>query len=160
MGIDDYVHNKVQAAYDYAWDRWGLYVGHARAVFGGVFFAMPVAVIPFREHPTVLTYLMALVNFYLIYIIVFKNHLGQEVPLQRRGSLTKLNLRALSYRIMMGRWKILALLFMVLDFYLSSPLEWVLDTVSMFGWLYLNEVQVRERDSGRFEQRSFSFSGA
>lgn len=170
MSGDDRIRDLFQAAYDHAWDRWGVYLGTFRmwmAVIGcGVGIGRPTwDVLTGKPGSTIPAFLALCVTFAALWIYLGRRHMGEEWTLQHEGRYEKLNRRSLKERVGEPYFRLttVGLIWMigaVLSNGLNEQAMAALTAICILPWTYSRELLVRERDARRFEERKLATTGA
>lgn len=160
--LNEHVRNLHQAAYDYVWDRWGIYLGTFRTWL--IILAYSHCLLPpvYRlltggDATLAGTIANSVAIFALIWFFALRNHLGDEWEAQRDGRYDFINARSLRSRNAgpMARGCTSAFLIAGLFIFGADAIE-VAATILTVGfanaWFYAMEVMVRDREPSRFAQ--------
>lgn len=149
-----------QWAYDYLWDRWGLYLGTFRTLLIVLGFSDSILIPVYRllvlgDVPLWFVILRNLISFTIIWFLFAREHLGEEWKLQHEGRFEALNKKTLETAWVYAFLRFLILLFFVLEVDLAAQSAAVVVTKAiaggfMFSWSYACGVLVREREPDRF----------
>lgn len=149
-----------QWAYDYLWDRWGLYLGTFRTFLIVLGFSDSILLPVYRllvlgDVPLWFVIARNLISFAIIWFFFARDHLGEEWKLQDEGRFETLNAKTLEMSWVYGLIRFLIVLFLVLevDFATQGPHVVVAKVVAagfMLSWTFACGVLVREREPDRF----------
>lgn len=166
--IDLHLRSLHQTAYDFVWDRWGIYVGTFRTWLIVLAFADSILGPIYRMFALGKSNIVGLVvaeimTFGLIWLIFARRHLGKEWAAQHRNDLKALNKVALEHQESGRLTRIIYALVMVLIVSVpDSAYEVAFKTLAigfLFSWSYGCEVMVRDRDPDRFATRRLATHG-
>lgn len=166
--IDLHIRSLHQAAYDYVWDRWGIYVGTFRTWLIVLAFADSILGSIFRMFALGKSNLIALVaseilTFALIWFMFARRHLGKEWNAQHENHLNALNKIALENQASGRISRIIYVVVMIIVVSLPDTVyEIAIKTLAigfLFSWSYGWEVMVRDRDRDRFATRRLASHG-
>lgn len=158
-GLNAYMRALHQAAYDYVWDRWGIYVGTFRM---GILLAANVNVMAIAlsraasgdKDALIVSMLDVILQAAIVWLLFGLQHLGREWALQDKGKIEALNANALRMQsagpfVRLSLLMVCALAWYLMD--IKHPWASVSALAFMLVWTYSREVMVRERDPDRFK---------